>query len=188
MIEYQPRTSEIETPLHKFNNHSGEFGFHWLNAKLRMFNDTDFDHVDWTEDSRQERLIVPDTLWRGLLADKYPFSYYPNLNLQNYWQNPQGYSSAPMYRDWYEPLSYTDPAGNKLEMHWHNTRIRVYGEPEFNHVEFRVGSKTRGITDLTEAEMRILFKEGYPIEYLPTIELDQETKQWWERRGHVREA
>lgn len=63
-------------------------------------------------------------------------------------------------------------------MAWFNTRIRIFKDPAFNHVEWTTPEgKLKGIR-VAQFLMDFLFEHEFPYSFDP--EVDQETKDWWE--------
>lgn len=70
-----------------------------------------------------------------------------------------------------------DEGEDDMFMSWDNTVIRLFDDPQFNHVEHRTpDGRVRGIT-VTQEFMDILFEHSFPQYSMPNV--DESTYDWF---------
>lgn len=180
---------EIQTPLTHYNTHEREFGLHYFNTYVRMYADARRDRLDVVEQEIIYPLYVPDKFQRELESLHYPFTYFPDEDIERFWYHPGQFQLPPEPADGvYDPIVVNVNRANKkgkeikeqLTLYWTNTRLRIYGEPDYTHVEVRVDGAIKGIK-MPQWIIRQFFDRGYPIEYLPTVDLDPDAKKWYQQ-------
>lgn len=176
----QPQPTEITTPNIYYNTHERRLGLNWLNTTLKAYGELE-PRVEYEDADTHLCFTAPDGLWQDLMDSHFPLEYYYSRKVENYWRDPDKYPTPYYSEHYYEPVKYTDPGGNEMSLMWHNTRVRCYGESEYDHVEIRHDGQLRGIRGFPDWLLRHLFENDYPVVYLPTVELDVSTKQWYER-------
>ena len=73
------------------------------------------------------------------------------------------------------PLVTYSIESDELQMSWENTRLRMFRDEQFNHVEHFPGDGTcKGIRD--QELMDVLFEQDYPFTFHP--EVDEATMEW----------
>lgn len=77
------------------------------------------------------------------------------------------------------PIVAINTMDGNLELHWYNTRIRTFADPQYDHVEyFNEQNMAVGIK-ATRAIMDALFELDFPMQFDPLV--DESTFEWFVR-------
>lgn len=64
----------------------------------------------------------------------------------------------------------------KIALNWLNCRMRLFKDPEFNHIEWRSGKKLSAFCPPPNVSEE-LFRLDFPMSYDPIV--DPATEKWW---------
>ena len=147
-------------PSHDVITSIGRITVDWTNANLMRHYDPYNNYLEYNDGETLHQLNVLDRDWDKLVADDFPWEYWPNL---------EHFSVNEIIK--------VNVGGTGYEFHPSNTKLRIFKDSEYDHAEHQLRpGDTRGFK-LKEGLKKMLFKGDYPIRYLPYV--DELSRNWY---------